>query len=386
MVRALLYTSNLPLYLWGEAVNAAVYIYNRTPHSSLKGGKTLYEIYNNIELDYLNINIRVFSLIAYYKIKTYIIKLEPRAKKALIVGYGANSYRLLDLETNNVFWSRDVKILEGNFNLVNKDINNKVLNNEITLEIPITSTSIENEENNIDTYNSDSDELSLSRNSPPRQINRINTNRANRNNIISINTYIDNLESSEDELALIVNNNNEPNSYKEAVNSPNKKEWQEAMNIEIKQLNKQNTWELVQLPSNRTSLKGRWVYKIKTDKDNKIIKYKARWVVKGYNQLYGIDYEETFANTYRPEIYRLLFALAAYYNWEIIQWDFKNAFTHADLDKEIYVEQPHGFLNNKYKVCKLNKALYGLKQAPRQWYKHLSTYLEKLDFKIIIAD
>ena len=55
------------------------------------------------------------------------------------------------------------------------------------------------------------------------------------------------------------------------------------MNIEIKQLNKQNTQELVQLPSNRTSLKGRWVYKIKTDKDNKIIKYKARWVVKGYN-------------------------------------------------------------------------------------------------------
>ena len=82
----------------------------------------------------------------------------------------------------------------------------------------------------------------------------------------------------------------------------------------------------------------------------------------------------------------MLLYLAAYHNWEIVQWDFKNAFTHADIDKELYVEQPEGFTTTLNKVCKLNKALYGLKQSSRQWYKHLEKYLTKLGFYPIFAD
>ena len=82
----------------------------------------------------------------------------------------------------------------------------------------------------------------------------------------------------------------------------------------------------------------------------------------------------------------MLLYLAAYYDWEIVQWDFKNAFTHADIDKELYVEQPEGFTIILNKVCKLNKALYGLKQSLRQWYKLLEKYLIKLGFYLIFAD
>ena len=152
-------------------------------------------------------------------------------------------------------------------------------------------------------------------------------------------------------------------SYREAIKSPDWPNWQTAMGVEIDQLEKQKTWNIVDLPLNRKALKTRWVYKIKTDQNNQIIKYKARWVVKGFSQQYGIDYEETFANTCRPEVYKMLLYLAAYHNWEIVQWDFKNAFTHADIDKELYIEQLEGVTIILNKVYKLNKALYGLKQS-----------------------
>jgi hypothetical protein len=158
------------------------------------------------------------------------------------------------------------------------------------------------------------------------------------------------------------------------------------MQEEINQLTKQNTWDLVDLPNNRKALKGRWVYKIKTDQNNNIIKYKARWVVKGYNQIYGLDYLDTFANTTRIEAIRLLLFLAADKNLEIKQLDFKNAFLHAEIEEEIYVEQPIGFYKNKTKVCKLNKTLYGLKQSPRAWYLYLASILEKLNYYPIFIE
>ena len=182
------------------------------------------------------------------------------------------------------------------------------------------------------------------------------------------------------------------------MNSPNNKEWIEAMQKEIDELNRQNTWNLINLPNNRTVLGGKWVYKIKTDK------YKARWVVKGFNQILGIDYLDTFSTTCRPESYRIIFILAIQNKWNLYQYDVKNAFVHANIDKEIYVEQPTGFekesnkddyriindknissiinkrlktnnninnntnnntnTNNKL-VYKLNKALYELKQSLR---------------------
>ena len=170
--------------------------------------------------------------------------------------------------------------------------------------------------------------------------------------------------------------------------SSNKKEWDKAIEKELEDLRSQQTWILTGLPSGRKALKGRWVYKTKLTKEGNIDKFKARWVVKGFLQKYGIDYTETFANTVKPMAYRLLFALATYLDLEIQQWDIKSAFPNAPLDEEIYVIQPTGFEDKLFpqKVCKLQKALYGLKQSARQWYKHLCQLLGKLGFKPITSD
>jgi len=73
------------------------------------------------------------------------------------------------------------------------------------------------------------------------------------------------------------------------------------------------------------------------------------------------------------------------YKWEILQYDIQSAFTHANIDKEIYVIQPTGFAQNT-KVCFLLKALYGLKQSPRLWYRHLKEELLQEGFTIFPFD
>ena len=159
------------------------------------------------------------------------------------------------------------------------------------------------------------------------------------------------------------------------------------MNNEIKELESQNTWSITNLPLNCNTLRGKWVYKIKTDNKGNIVKYKARWVIKGFNQILGIDYLDTFSTTCRPETYRIIFILAISNNWKLHQYDVKNAFVHANIDTEIYTELPTGYYtDSNNKVCKLNKALYGLKQSPRLWYKHLTTLLNKLGFEIFPYD
>ena len=301
----------------GEAVNTAVYLYNRTPHSELQF-KTPYQVLNNIRPDITNI--RVFGSVAYYKVKAIgLKKLDPRAKKAILLGFGNNLYRLYDTESKRLIWARDVKILENQFH------NFK----EADLEA--------NQESLFD-LNQITDKQINKQNRTVEQNQSVQQNQTRQNQISRINQFSDSEDDDIDELALLGTYQNEPKSYKEARNSPDWPHWLTAMGVEIDQLNKQKTWIIVDLPPNRTALKTRWVYKIKTNKNNKIIKYKARWVVKGFSQIYGIDYEETFANTCRPEVYKMLLYLAAYHNWEVVQWDFKNAFPHADVDKELYIE------------------------------------------------
>lgn len=112
------------------------------------------------------------------------------------------------------------------------------------------------------------------------------------------------------------------------------------------------------------------------------MKYKARIVAKGYVQKRGVDFEEIFAPVTRLETVRLLLALAAKYGWEVHHLDVKSAFLNGDIQEEVYVCQPDGFVEKgkEHLVYRLVKALYGLRQAPRAWYAKLSKSLESLGF------
>ena len=111
-------------------------------------------------------------------------------------------------------------------------------------------------------------------------------------------------------------------------------------------------------------------------------------MAKGYAQVAGLDFEETFAPVARLESIRILLAYAAHHSFRLFQMDVKSAFLNGPIKEEVYVEQPPGFEDERYPdhVCKLSKALYGLKQAPRAWYECLRDFLIANGFKVGKAD
>ena len=123
------------------------------------------------------------------------------------------------------------------------------------------------------------------------------------------------------------------------------------------------------MPKNHKVIGIKWIFKLNKNLDGEIMKHKARLVAKGYAQQFGVDYSEVFTPVPRLETVRLILAYAAIKNWEVHHMDVKTAFLNGELEEEVYVVQPEGFVDkeNPNMVLKLRKALYGLKQAPRPW-------------------
>jgi hypothetical protein len=149
------------------------------------------------------------------------------------------------------------------------------------------------------------------------------------------------------------------------------------MDEELDQIEKNDTWELVPRPKNKNVIDTKWVFGNKLNEDGKVTSNKPRLVCKGYAQIEGIDFEETFAPFARMEAICLLLAYACSKNVTVYHMDIKSTFLNGELEEEVYIEQPEGFQlsENTYYVCKLKKVLYGLKQAPRAWYSRLDKYL-----------
>eukprot|EP00253_Pinus_taeda_P028006 PITA_28006 len=141
------------------------------------------------------------------------------------------------------------------------------------------------------------------------------------------------------------------------------------MEEEMNSLQENKTWELVNLPKGRKALQNKWVYRIKHEGDEKKERYKARLVLKGFAQKEGIGFTEIFSPIVKISSIRVILGLVSTLNLECEQLDVKTAFLHGELEEEIYMEQPEGFIEKGKEglVCRLKKSLYGLKQEPQQW-------------------
>ena len=178
----------------------------------------------------------------------------------------------------------------------------------------------------------------------------------------------------------------EPTTYEKAIAAADSTLWLEAMNTEIKAMEDLNVWEVVPRPDNTNVVSCKWIYKIKRDAQGEISRYRARLVARGFTQVHGTDYFDTYAPVTRLETIRLLFALAVEKDWEIRQIDVKTAYLNGDLDEDIYMEPPKGYDVPNGCVLLLKKALYGLRQAGRQWYKRLREVVSKFDLHPLAND
>ena len=148
-------------------------------------------------------------------------------------------------------------------------------------------------------------------------------------------------------------------------------DWRTTFLEDMNALKKNETWELVELPEGKKTLGFKWEFTIKCKVDGSIERYNTHLVAKGFTQMVGLDYHETFAPIAKINSIRVLLSLAVKLNWPLHQLDVKNTFLNEDLEEEVFMDQPPGFEEkiNKRKVCKLKKSLYGLEQSPRACFE-----------------
>ena len=181
--------------------------------------------------------------------------------------------------------------------------------------------------------------------------------------------------------------NSEPKQYKDAIQSPEAQEWKKAMKEEMDSMERLGVWKVVPRPKGVATLKGRWVYKNKLGDNNQLIRRKARFVAKGFQQVYGRDFFETHSPVAKMKSIKLILSLVAQLNMELYQIDFDTAFLNADVEEDIYMEQPEGFHKGLADmVCKLIKSIYGLKQASRNWNLEIDSFMRSIGYTPLISD
>jgi len=153
--------------------------------------------------------------------------------------------------------------------------------------------------------------------------------------------------------------------------------WSDVGDEELRSLAENTTWDYVgleEVPAGVTPISSKWVFKTK-ELPGGGIQYKARLVIRGFEQQAGVDFDETFTLVAKLQILRMMLAYTAVHNGEIEQMDVVTAFLNPKVDGDVYMALPQGIEVDKPQVCKLRKSLYGLKQAPHLWYEHIDHFL-----------
>ncbi|XP_019181367.1 PREDICTED: uncharacterized protein LOC109176385 [Ipomoea nil] len=154
------------------------------------------------------------------------------------------------------------------------------------------------------------------------------------------------------------------------------------MDAEFNALLQNQTWQLVPYTPGMNVVGCKWVFRVKRNADGSVERHKARIVAKGFNQIAGKDFFETFSPVVKPTTVRLLLSLAYSRDWCIRQLDVHNAFLSGRLAETVYMRQPPGYEDKSVPthVCHLQCSLYGLKQAPRAWFTRIHNFLLSVGF------
>lgn len=362
--RSLIAQSGLPKTFWAEAVATSVYLRNRLPTRAHREVITPYEKWNNKRPDLGHV--RIFGCLAFAHVPDQLRrKLDEKADKMIFVGYSLRSkaYRLYNPLTKKIEVRRDVVFDETKLGMPKSTVKPEEARSE-TLEV--------------DLHVNNTDESS-----PPTSA------RPSRSTQPIIRFGIDD-HTGMGHVACSATDIIEPLSFSEAQESVNRDKWMTAAESEYKSLIENKTWELVSLPSDRSAIGSKWVFKAKYSPDGTVDKFKARLVAKGYAQQAGIDYDDTYSPVVHRSSLRVLLADAVEREMLIHQMDVQTAFLNGTLpdDEQIYMTQPEGFVvpGKEHLVCKLNRSLYGLKQSPKCWNTVLDEFLKSLGFTRSTAD
>ena len=439
--RALLIASGLPRFLWEEAMKHTTWLQNRTPARALDG-KIPYEMIHK-KKPHLG-GIQEFGAAAYVK-DLKAGKLDARAQLGRFLGYDTESkgYRIywpgkrsVTVERNVVFNEKDIRTADGTATFSSGALSEgerekiiqypeNVTQNQEKDHIdeedaekqkstdetnPSTSNTIpfpiapepDSESQVIDDEHQEyghgkrvapkpkgiykkmhaglvagiaHDESPDNNNQPPE--------------ILEDRGYSNCFYEFPPDFAIVGHFGSDPKTLDEALRGPNAKEWQEALDYEINQLQKLGTWVVESLPAGQTAIPCSEVVKVKRGPNGEVQSYRVRIVAGGHRQVEGVNYTETFSAAAKMPTVRVVLANAAHQDWEIEHVDVKSAYLNAPLKETIYMRPLRGVLKpgEEGKVLRLLKGLYGLKQAGRGWYQEMSrVFLEEMGFKRSAVD
>ena len=452
-VRALLTSANLSHSFWALALQAAVYLRNRSP-TRIVVGMTPFEAFTGRRPSLGNL--RVWGCLAYVHIpkQKRTGKLAPRSTPCIFVGYSQESkaYLLWDPSRKTVVTSRDVTFIEhlhgsdrhpsSPLAKQNRADNPEEGGNSETL----SATAPESQSPHVPparptqaplarpTQVIARSDIGLPSAQPSvvtrRRAAQLAAARSSGSNAVGeatprsspssfsdfvrqqcadddsidpedriplsqlLNQAPTGSQSSSDSHALYADSetsdtaDGDPTTFKEAMRRDDRAQWKQAAQEEFGSIQAAGTWTLVPLPAGRKAIGCKWVFKLKRKADGSIDRYKARIVAKGYSQKEGVDYTETFAPVAKFSAIRALLSLCAFYDFELHQMDVTTAFLNGDLEQEIYMTQPEGFVDptKPHYVCLLHHSLYGLKQAGRSWNEKIDTTLHGLGFSSLKSD
>lgn len=394
MVRAMLSHKKVPKEFWADAVVTAAYLRNRVTCRGLPSNTTPFQAWYGAKPDLKHI--RIFgSRCWYHNRKAVSKKLGDRGTPAMLIGYSQNqkAYKLWDFNSQNVIISRDVRFDESDncandiaqsslqpepsFNKdiilhYSPDTKPSMLSQPVANSTPIEETSPEVPE-------ATDEAPPTATSTEPTALRKSTRDRRTPG------------EWWKAPAALIASVSDIDLSYHQAIKGEEKHMWIAAIESELNSIRKNKTWILVPRHQAKNILSSRWVFRKKNmpgPHGGQTVKHKARLVTRGFQQKYGIDYEETFAPVVKFSTLRLFLALVAAENLELHQMDVKTAFLNGELEEEIFMEQPEGCEDKSHPdfVCKLLKALYGLKQAPRQWFAKINAFFCELGFESCAYD
>ncbi|GLT39324.1 hypothetical protein SLA2020_135220 [Shorea laevis] len=433
VARALRFQANLPLKFWGDCILIAAYLINLTPTPVLSGLTPFEKLFNKTPNYHY---IKTFGCLCFaHNNSKARNKFDSRASKCVFIGYpfGKRGYKVYDLETHEIFISRDVIFYEEIFPYRSEDVGKaeasstpnvadffddqnlyptSTMNQLATTTVPpllpnVAEPNINNHDQPVNPTNQD-----ISQNHhieqpprphrerhPPKHFNdyvcdwpksmdpkQAPLHSANSGILYPLSNYLSYNSFTPTHLAYLaaITSVDEPSSFPQAVKD---EKWREAMQKEITALEQNGTWTIETLPPGKRAIDSKWVYKIKYKADGTIERYKARLVAKGFTQIEGLDYHETFAPVAKLVTVRVLLAIASMNRWELHQLDVNNAFLQGDLNEEVYMKIPQGFnCKDRGKVCRLRKSLYGLKQASRNWFAKFTKSLKDAGFVQSYAD
>ena len=427
-VRCMLHRARLPPTFWAEAAFNAVHVRNRCPTRAVKG-RTPYEVWTGHKPSIAHL--RVFGCLAYVHIDDAARrtgKLDGRSFPCVFLGYSSESkaWRLYNPTSKTVrrrlITSRDVTFLEDQLVDIDgilatsrigegEDVedlfpdaggdratsSDKKDDDGMPALIPpppgdlnIFNLDVGDEADN-DNYDADEDGYDFLDTLPFRQLFPAELEAygsAQQALHTSLQTQHRHAEEQQWALSTTVLDADEPTTYAEAMGRPDAHLWLAAIQAEYQSQQSAGTYELTELPSGRHAIGCKWVFKIKRHADGSVDRYKARLVAKGYSQKEGLDYKETFAPVAKFASIRTLLALAAHQDYEVHQMDVVTAFLNGDLDVDLYMQQPEGFVaaGQERLVCKLRKSIYGLKQAGRAWFEKINAALVRMDFTPLDSD